>query len=83
MQVLDYVFGIPIIIFLAIVILRQTACWKQCCKHLPCSVRVHKIDGLYEDDFRMNTYSPSTKDPYRFNVDVSIDGFITKYHGRF
>jgi hypothetical protein len=53
--------------------------------HLPCSIRVHKVHGLYEDDSDsvFYTYSETKRDPFRFNVDLNIDGMINKYHGRY
>ncbi len=51
--------------------------------HLPFSFRVHRFKGLYDDDDILKIYPPSPNNPMRFNVDVNIDGFITKYYGRY
>jgi hypothetical protein len=49
----------------------------------PCSVRVLRSSGIDEDEEQVYVYLPSAYDPYRFNVDVNIDGMITRYHGRY
>ncbi len=58
-----------------------------CCKrlHLPCTVRVHRTSGVDDDgsDDIVNHYSNNTRDPYRFNVDVTVNGRITRFHGRY
>lgn len=68
--------------------------WFACCQasliqfflnklYLPCTIRVHKSTGLDEDEDYTTNYPLSKKDPFRFNVDVNIDGNIIKYHGRY
>ena len=73
-------------------------CWYGCCQalclhnvcrrlRLPCSVRIHRAGGLEEEESDTVTYtyaqSDLAPDPWRFNVDVSISGVITKYRGRY
>jgi len=60
--------------------LLQTVCYYL---HLPFVFRIHKSTGLDDNEDVTQTYAPSPYNPYRFNVDINIDGIITKYHGRF
>jgi hypothetical protein len=55
--------------------------FKKC--KLPCSIRVHRVEGLGDDDWYDNKYPDSPHDPYRLNINVDIDGIVCKYHGRY
>jgi hypothetical protein len=59
-------------------------CFKKL--HLPCTIRVHKVHGIFEDssDSKVYTYDKEeARNSFRFNVDLNIDGMIIKYYGRY
>lgn len=51
--------------------------------YLPCRVRVHKCLGLSSEEDVVVSFDDQRINPWRFNVDVTLDGFIVAYHGRF
>ena len=57
--------------------------------HIPLIIHVRNIHGLY-GDVQPYLYTLSErhpwrlkKNPWRFNVDVNIDGIVNKYHGHY
>jgi hypothetical protein len=60
-------------------VFNQISLLQKVCQllHLPFIFRVVRATGLEEDETQVYQYDPSPYNPFRFDVEVNIDGMIT------
>ena len=87
--VLQWLGVIFLVLPLGVVGFWYTFCQAFCLQNLfrkvglPIHFRIHRATGLEPEEEIVHVYPVSARDPYRLNVDVNIDGVITRYHGRY